>query len=93
MEELGELLCALGAGENFADDEVKLAMKMLDSNGRGTVNLEEFTAWFTGGCPLPGRAASVLEAEEATGAMEAAAVEAAAVEAESLTREIVDTDA
>jgi len=38
MEELGELLCsaALGGGDKFADDEVKLAMKMLDSNGGGS---------------------------------------------------------
>ena len=35
MEELGEMLCALGGGEKLADDEVKLAMKMLDSSGGG----------------------------------------------------------
>ena len=75
-EELGELLGALGGGEKLADDEIKLAMKMLDSNGRGTVNLEEFTAWFTGGCPLPGRAASLLEAEEAEAEEEEAAAAA-----------------
>jgi len=75
------------------------------ARGRGTVNLEEFTAWFTGGCPLPGRAASLLEAEqaetevdEATSALDAELlVEAKGrgvlAEAEALTREIVDTDA
>ena len=78
------------------------------ARGRGTVNLEEFTAWFTGGCPLPGRAVSLLEAEEAeveveeaTSALDAELLVEAAeakgrgvlAEAEALTREIVDTDA
>jgi hypothetical protein len=58
------------------------------ARGRGTVNLEEFTAWFTGGCPLPGRAVSLLEAEDAE-----AKGRGVLAEAEALTREIVDTDA
>ena len=62
---------SLGGDEKFGDDEVKMAMEVLDADGSGTVNMEEFTAWFTG------------RSAHATGAADAAvrSVAAAAVQA------------
>jgi len=82
---------SLGGDEKFGDDEVKMAMEVLDANGSGTVNLEEFTAWFTGrSAHATGAADAAVRsvaaaAVQATGAVdEAAAVRAlAAAAAES----------
>ena len=37
---------------SFDDEEANLAIEVLDADGSGSVNLEEFVAWYKGGCPL-----------------------------------------
>lgn len=51
-----------GAGEEFSEKEVQQAMDVLDADGNGSVNLEEFVTWFKGGCLL----SEETESEDAT---------------------------
>ncbi len=44
-EEFGHLCFNLGYA--LADDELKVAVKMLDSNGSGEIDKDEFKAWWT----------------------------------------------
>lgn len=52
-----------------------MALDVLDASGDGSVNLEEFVAWFKGGCPLDlMKAAADADALEEAEAMVAAEV-------------------
>ena len=98
--ELKNLMNSVGAPCDVM--EVRAAMHMLDTQGTGSVTLEEFTAWFAGGCPTiekiqenaRAKQAKAIEATDETGGGAKETVRVSAVSGEPIDVEydVVDAD-